>query len=190
MTANVTAATVSMKCWAADDGVGWQIETRSVIVATGEGSLNASFRSVLERSAVSAMIHYVETKVHELQLIRERHSAVKQIKVTESESLDFVPTELIDMKFDKVSASSPNPLNQCMRVELEWCTMFYSFIIDPVDEFFFLDDFSQTIVVRIAGVRRCLRQAELQSFIHRDEEVLLFVLCLTSKLGDLESNLD
>ncbi len=66
VTADVTAATVSVKCWAADDGVGWQIETRSVIVATGEGSLDASFRSVLERSTVSAVIHDVEAKVHKL----------------------------------------------------------------------------------------------------------------------------
>ena len=66
VTANGTAATISVKCWAADDGVSWQIETRSVIVATGEGSLDASLRSVLERSTVRAMIHDVETEVDEL----------------------------------------------------------------------------------------------------------------------------
>ena len=117
MTANVTAATVSMKCWAADDGVGWQIETRSVIVATGEGPLDASFRSVLERSTVSAVIHDVEAKVHKLQLVRKRHSAVQQIQVMESKCLDFIPAEFVDVNLDKISTSSPNPLNQRMRVE-------------------------------------------------------------------------
>ena len=66
VTANGTAATVSVKCWAADDGVGRQIEARSVIVATRKGSLGASFRSVFERSTVSAVIHDVESKVDEL----------------------------------------------------------------------------------------------------------------------------
>ncbi len=156
MAANEAAATVSMKCRAADDGMGRQIETRSVIVATGESAFDTRLRSVFKRSAVSTMIHDVETKVHKFQLIRKRHSAVQQLQVMESECLDFVPTEFIDMNLDKVSASSPNPLNQCMRVELEWCTMFHGFIIDPVDQLLFLDDFSQTMVVRIADVCRCL----------------------------------
>ncbi len=69
VTADVTAATISMKCRAADDRVGRKIESRSMIVATREGSLDASFRSVLKRSTVGAVIHDVETKVHELQLI-------------------------------------------------------------------------------------------------------------------------
>ncbi len=67
--ADETAATVSVKCWAADDGVGRQIEARSVIVATREGSFDARFRSVFEGSTVSNVIHDVETKVHKLQLI-------------------------------------------------------------------------------------------------------------------------
>ena len=73
----------------------------------------------------------------------------------ESERLDFVPAEFVDMELDKVSASSPNPLNQCMRVELERSTVFHGFVIDPVDQLFFLHDLSQTIVVRITDVRRC-----------------------------------
>jgi hypothetical protein len=66
MAADEAAATISMECRAANDGVGRQIETRSVIVTAGEGSLDASFRSVLERSTVSAMIHDVEVKIHKL----------------------------------------------------------------------------------------------------------------------------
>jgi hypothetical protein len=102
------------------------------------------------------MIHDVETKVHKLQFIRKRHSAVQQIQVMESECLDFVPAEFVDVKLDKISSSSPNPLNQCMRVELKRSTMFHGFVIDLVDQLFFLDNFSQTIVVRIANVCRCL----------------------------------
>jgi hypothetical protein len=45
--------------------------------------------------------------------------AVKQIQMMESESLDFVPAKLVDVKFNKISPSLPNPLNQRMRVELE-----------------------------------------------------------------------
>ena len=48
MAADETAATVGMKCWAADDRVGRQIETWSVIVATREGSFDANFGSVFE----------------------------------------------------------------------------------------------------------------------------------------------
>ena len=69
MTANEAAATVSVKCQAADDGVGRQIETWSVIVAARESAFDTSFRSVLERSTVRAMVHNVESKVDELQFI-------------------------------------------------------------------------------------------------------------------------
>ena len=75
--ADEAATTVSMESRAADDGVGRQIETWSVIIAAREGAFNTSFRSVFKRSAVSAVIHDVETKVHKLQFVRERHSAVK-----------------------------------------------------------------------------------------------------------------
>jgi hypothetical protein len=114
MAADEAAATISVQSRAANDRVGRQIEARSVIIATREGSLDASLRSVLKRSTVSAMIHDVETKVHKLQLIRKRHSAVQQIQVMESKCLDFVPAKLIDVKLDKISSSAPNPLNQCM----------------------------------------------------------------------------
>jgi hypothetical protein len=170
--------------------VGRKIESRSVIVATREGSLDASLRSVLERSTVRAMIHDVETEVHKLQFIRKRHSAVQQIQVMESECLDFVPAEFVDVMFDKISSSSPNPLNQCMRVELEGCTMFHSFVIDPVDQLFFFDDSGQRVVVGVSDICRCFGQTKLQSFIHCDEDVLALVFSLTSKLGDLESDLD
>jgi hypothetical protein len=156
VSADEAAATVSVECRATDDGVSWQIESRSVIVATRESAFDTRLRSVFERSTVSTVIHDVETKVHKLQLIRERHSAVKQIQMMKRESLDFVPAEFIDVKLNKISASSPNPLNQCMRVELERCTMLHGVIIDPVDQFLFFDDSSQTIVVRIADVCRCL----------------------------------
>jgi hypothetical protein len=109
MAADETAATVGVESWAANNRVGRQIEARSVIIAAGESLLNASFRSVFKGSTVSTVIHDVETKVHQLQLIRKRHSAVQQLQMMESEGLDFVPAELIDVKFDKVSASSPNP---------------------------------------------------------------------------------
>jgi hypothetical protein len=112
--ADVTAAAISVECRAANDGVGRQIKTWSVIIATREGSFDASFRSMPEGSTVSAVIHDVEAKIHKLELVRERHSAVQQIQMMESESLDFVPTKLIDVKLDKISSSAPNPLNQCM----------------------------------------------------------------------------
>jgi hypothetical protein len=156
MAADETAATISVQSRAADDRVGRQIETWSVIVATREGAFDTSFRSVFERSAVSTMIHDVETKVHKLKLVRERHSAVQQIQMMESESLDFVPTELIDVKLDKISSSAPNPLNQCMRVELEGSTMFHGFVVDPVDQLFLFDDSGQRVVVGVTDVCRCL----------------------------------
>ena len=156
MAPNEAAATVSMKCRAADDGMGRQIKPWSVTVATREGAFNTNFRSVFERTTVSAMIHDVETKVHKLQLVRERHSAVQQVQMMESECLDFVPAQFVDVILDKISPSSANSLNQSMRIELERCTMFHSFVVDPVDQLFFLDNFSQTIVVRIANVCRCL----------------------------------
>ncbi len=108
----------------------------------------------------------------------------------ESKSLDFVPTEFVDVILDKISSGSPNPLNQRMRVELERDTMFHGFIVDPVDQLFLFDNFSQTIVVWIADVRRCLRQTKLQSFVHRKEDVLALVFILTSKLGDFKCDLD
>jgi hypothetical protein len=121
----------------------------SVIVAAREGSFNASFRSMFERSTVRTVIHNVETKVDKLQLIQKRHSAVQQVQVMKSECLDFVPAEFVDIKLDKVSASSPNPLNQCMRVELEGGTMFHGVVVDPVDQFLFFDNSRQTIVVKL-----------------------------------------
>jgi hypothetical protein len=64
--ADEAAATISVESRAADDGVGRQVETWSVIIAAGESSLNASFRSVFKGPAVSTVIHDVETKVHKL----------------------------------------------------------------------------------------------------------------------------
>jgi hypothetical protein len=101
MAANEAAATVSVKCRAADDGMGRQIETCSVIVATREGALFTRLRSVFKRPTVSTMVHDVETEVHKLQLVRKRHSAVQQIQVMESECLDFVPVKLIDVKLTR-----------------------------------------------------------------------------------------
>ena len=155
MAANEAAATVSMKCRTTNDRVGRQIEARSVIVTARESPLDATFRSVLERSTVSAVIHDVEAKVHKLQLIRKRHSAVQQIQVMESECLDFVPAKLIDVKLDKIGASSPNPLNQRMRVELEGSAMFHGFVINPVDQLLFFNDTGQRVVARIVNVRWC-----------------------------------
>ena len=66
MAANEAAATVSVKCRTTNDRVGRKIESRSMIVAAREGSLDASLRSVLERSTVRTMIHDVETEVDEL----------------------------------------------------------------------------------------------------------------------------
>jgi hypothetical protein len=59
-------AAISVKSWAANDGVGRKIEARSVIIAAREGSFDASFRTMFERSTVSTMIHDVETKIDEL----------------------------------------------------------------------------------------------------------------------------
>jgi hypothetical protein len=58
-----------MESRTANDGVGRKIKVRSVIVATRACPLDASFRSMLERSTVSAMIHDVEAEIDELQLI-------------------------------------------------------------------------------------------------------------------------
>jgi hypothetical protein len=66
MAADEAAATVSVECRTANDRVGRKVEARSVIVAAREGLLDASFRSVFERSTVSTVIHDVETEVHEL----------------------------------------------------------------------------------------------------------------------------
>ncbi len=66
VTADEAAAAVSVKCRAANDGVGRKIKTRSVIVATRDGSFEASIRPVFKRSTVSAMVHDVETEVDEL----------------------------------------------------------------------------------------------------------------------------
>jgi hypothetical protein len=156
MAANEAAAAVSVECRTTNDRVGRKIEARSVIVTARKGAFCTRLRSVFERSTVSAMIHDVETKVHKLQFVRKRHSAVQQIQVMESECLDFVPAEFVEVNLDKISTSSPNPLNQRMRVELEGSTMFHGFVIDPVDQLLFLDDFSQTIVVGVTDVCRCL----------------------------------
>ncbi len=69
MAADEAAATVGVKSRAANDGVGRQIKSRSVIVAARESSFDASFGLVFEGSAVSTVIHDVEAKIHELQLI-------------------------------------------------------------------------------------------------------------------------
>jgi hypothetical protein len=73
-----------------------------------------------------------------------------------SKSLDFVPAEFIEVELDKISSSSPNPLNQSMRIELKWSTVFHSFVIDPVDQPLFLDDSGQRVVSNIANVCWCL----------------------------------
>jgi hypothetical protein len=190
VTADEAAAAVGMKSRAANNRVGRKVEARSVIVATRESSLDASFGSVLKRSTVSAMVHDVETEIDKLQLIREWHSAMEQIQMMERESLDFVPAKFIDVKLDKISPSSPNPLNQRMRVELERSAMFHGVVIDPVNQLLLFDDSSQTVVVGIANVCWCFRQTELQRFVHCDEDILLLVLSLTSKFGNLERNLD
>jgi hypothetical protein len=69
MAADEAAAAISVKSWAANDRVGRQIEARSMIVAAREGSFDPSFRPMFEGSTVSAMIHNVEAKIDELQLI-------------------------------------------------------------------------------------------------------------------------
>jgi hypothetical protein len=67
--ADEAAATISVESRAANDRVGRQIEARSVIVATRESLLDATFGLVFEGSAVCAVIHDVEAKIHKLQLI-------------------------------------------------------------------------------------------------------------------------
>jgi hypothetical protein len=81
---------------------------------------------------------------------------VQQVQVMESQRLDFVPAEFVDVKLDKISASSPNSLNQRMRVELEGSTMFHVFVIDPVDQLFLFYDSGQRVVVGVTDVCRCL----------------------------------
>jgi hypothetical protein len=115
---------------------------------------------------------------------------MEQIQMMERESLDLFPEEFVEMKLDKISSSPTNPLNQCMRVELKWSAMFHGVVVDPVDQLRFLNDSSQTVVVRVANVGRCFRQTKLQSFVHRDEDVFVLVLLLTPNLGDLQRNLD
>jgi hypothetical protein len=155
MAADEAAAAISVKSRAANDGVGRMIKARSLIVAAREGLFDPSFGLVFERSTVGTVIHDVKAEVDKLQLIRKWHSAMEQIQMMERESLDLVPAEFIDVELDKVSASSPNPLNQCMRVELELSAVFHGVVVDPVDQFRFLNDSSQTIVVGVANIRRC-----------------------------------
>jgi hypothetical protein len=69
MAADEAAATISVKSRAADDGMGRQIEARSMIVTTREGSLDPSFGSVFERSTVGTVIHDVKAEVNKLQLV-------------------------------------------------------------------------------------------------------------------------
>ncbi len=190
VTADKTAATVSVESWAANDGMGRQIKAQSVIVAAGESSLDAIFRSMFKSFTMSAVVHDVEAEIDKLQLVRERHPAMQQVQVMEPENLDFVPGEFVDMELNKISVSSPNHLNQRMQVELKRCAMFHGFVIDPVDQLFLFSNSGQRVVARIANVSGCLRQAELQSFIHCDEDVLVLVSGLTLNLGDLESDLD
>ncbi len=104
--------------------------------------------------------------------------------------MDFVPAKFLGMKLNKISSSVLNPLNQRMRVELKRCTVLHGVVNDPVDQFRFLDDSSQTVVVGVGNVCWCFGQAKLQSFVHCYEDVLLLVLSLTSKLGYLERDLD
>ncbi len=66
VTADVTAAAISVKCRATNDRVGRKVEVQSVIITAGEGSFDASFRSVFERTTVSTVIHDVEAKIHKL----------------------------------------------------------------------------------------------------------------------------
>ncbi len=66
VTADETAATVGVKCWAANNRVGRKIKSRSVIVAAREGAFNTRLRSGFKGSAVCAVIHDVEAKVHKL----------------------------------------------------------------------------------------------------------------------------
>ncbi len=107
----------------------------------------------------------------------------------ESECLDFVPAEFVEVKLDKISTSSPNPLNQRMTVELEGSTMFHGFVIDPVDQLFFFNNSGKGVVVGVSDVCRCLRQTKLQSFIHCDEDVLALIFGLTLKPGDFQCDL-
>jgi hypothetical protein len=67
--ADEAAATASMKCRTTNDGVSRKIKTWSVIVATREGSFNATFRSVFKGTTVSTVVHGVEAEINELQLI-------------------------------------------------------------------------------------------------------------------------
>jgi hypothetical protein len=79
VTADETVATINVESLAANDGVGRQIKAGSVIVAARTCPLDASFRLMLKRSTVRAMIHDEETEVDKLQLVRERHLALKQV---------------------------------------------------------------------------------------------------------------
>jgi hypothetical protein len=81
---------------------------------------------------------------------------MKQIQMMKGEGIDFVPAEFIDMELHEIGVSSPGPLNQRMRVELEWCTMFHGFVIDPVDQLCVLDDSGQRVVVGVVNVCPCL----------------------------------
>jgi hypothetical protein len=60
VTADETAAVISVESRTANNIVGWEIKTRSVIITAREGSLDTSFRPMFERSTVSAMIHDVD----------------------------------------------------------------------------------------------------------------------------------
>jgi hypothetical protein len=76
--------------------------------------------------------------------------------VVKSESLDFIPEEFVDVKLNNISSSLPNPLNQCMQIELKWSAVFHGFVINPVDQLCILDDSGQRVISRVANVSGCL----------------------------------
>ncbi len=68
--------------------------------------------------------------------------------------------------------------------------MFHGFVIDPIDQLFFFNNSGKRVVVGVSDVCRCFRKTKLQSFVHGNENVLLLIFGLTSKLGDFKCDLD
>ncbi len=81
---------------------------------------------------------------------------MQQVQVVKHKSLDFVPAEFLNAELDKISWSLPNPLNQCMGIELKWCTVFHCVVVNPVNQHCILDDSGQRVVLRVVNVCGCL----------------------------------
>jgi hypothetical protein len=60
---------------------------------------------------------------------------VQQVQLVKHESVDYVPAKIVVVELDKIFTSLPNPLNQCVQIELERRTVFILEINTAVSKF-------------------------------------------------------